>query len=143
MAKLFNHQGNDEELTYRLKPYSEERDLKQRIMGITEPEEPTSQKKIYLSETSLDCANVYRSQEPSIPDYATWPLQLAGTSSDEKDHAVPVVLQRDFGMECECDARRDVAELWIENEEKISEDESQSCLEKYRLQLANCVEVET
>ena len=46
-------------------------------------------------------------------------------------------------MECECDARRDVAELWIENEEKISEDESQSCIEKYRLQLANCVEVET
>ncbi|KAL2928565.1 Protein-lysine methyltransferase METTL21C [Bienertia sinuspersici] len=43
-------------------------------------------------------------------------------------------------MECECDARRDVAELWIENEEKISEDESQSCIEKYRLQLANCVE---
>ncbi|GER48879.1 ATPase get3 [Striga asiatica] len=78
--------------------------------------------KISLSETSLDCANVYRSQEPSIPDYATWPLQLAGTSSDKKDHAVPVVLQRDFGMECECDARRDVAERRIENEEKISED---------------------
>lgn len=58
-------------------------------MGITEPEEPTSQKKIYFSEISLDCANVYRSQEPSILDYSTWPLQLAGTSSDEKDHAVP------------------------------------------------------
>lgn len=32
---------------------------------------------------------------------------------------------------------------WIENEEKISKDESLRCIEKYRLQLANCVEVET
>lgn len=35
-----------------------------------------------------------------------------------------------------------MAELWIENAEKISEDESPSCIEKYRLQLANCVEVQ-
>lgn len=63
----------------------------------------------------MHCANVSRREEASIPDYVPGPLQLSGTRSAEKDHAVPVVLllQRYFLMECEFDARIDVAHNFV------------------------------